>query len=71
MHRDARLEPTYVEFVTDERLETLVGCHERAFYFFSGVPREVLYDNTRTVVNDRDQYGPGLQAGLLGKTAKR
>ena len=51
---------TYVEFVSDERLETLLGCHERAFYFFGGVPREVLYDNMRTVVTDRDQYGPGL-----------
>jgi transposase len=51
---------TYVEFVGDERLETLLGCHERAFYFFGGVPREVLYDNMRTVVTDRDQYGPGL-----------
>lgn len=50
----------YVEFVTDERLETLLSCHEHAFYFFSGVPREVLYDNMRTVVTDRDQYGPGL-----------
>jgi len=51
---------TYVEFVSDERLETLLGCHERAFYFFGGVPREVLYDNMRTVVTDRDRYGPGL-----------
>ena len=51
---------TYVEFVTDEPLETLLGCHERAFYFFGGEPREVLYDNMRTVVSDRDQYGPGL-----------
>ena len=51
---------TYVEFVTDERLETLLGCHERGFYFFGGVPREVLYDNMRTVVSDRDRYGPGL-----------
>ena len=51
---------TYVEFVNDERLETLLGCHERAFFFFGGVPREVLYDNMRTVVTDRDQYGPGL-----------
>jgi hypothetical protein len=25
---------TYVEFVTDERMETLLGCHERAFYYF-------------------------------------
>jgi len=51
---------SYVEFVTDERLETLLGCHERAFYFFGGVPREVLCDNMRTVVTERDRYGPGL-----------
>jgi len=51
---------TYVEFVTDERLETLLGCHERAFFFFGGVPREVLYDNMRTVVTERDHYGPGM-----------
>jgi len=50
----------YVEFVSDERLETLLGCHERAFYYFGGIPREVLYDNMRTVVTDRDRYGPGL-----------
>jgi transposase len=51
---------TFVEFVSDERMETLLGCQERAFYFFGGVPREVLYDNMRTVVTDRDRYGPGL-----------
>ena len=51
---------TYVEFVADERLETLLGCHERAFFFFGGVPREVLYDNMRTVVTERDHYGPGM-----------
>jgi transposase len=51
---------TFIEFVTDERMETLLGCHERAFYYFGGVPREVLYDNMRTVVTDRDRYGPGL-----------
>jgi transposase len=49
----------YVEFVDDERLETLLGCHERAFYFFGGVPREVLYDNMQAVVTARDAYGPG------------
>jgi transposase len=51
---------TFVEFVTDERMETLLGCHERAFFYFGGVPREVLYDNMRTVVTERDRYGPGL-----------
>ena len=49
---------SYVEFVTDERIETLLGCHERAFCFFGGVPHEVLYDNMRTVVTERDHYGP-------------
>ena len=50
----------YVEFVTDERLETLLAAHERAFLTFGGVPRVVLYDNMRTVVLQRDCYGPGL-----------
>ncbi len=50
---------SYVEFVTDERLPTLLGCHERAFDFFDGVPRAVLYDNIKTVVIGRDAYGPG------------
>jgi transposase len=49
----------YVEFVTDERVETLIACHERAFLAFGGVPREVLYDNVRTVVTQRDAYGQG------------
>jgi len=49
----------YVEFVTDEKLETLLACHKNAFVFFDGVPREVLYDNMRTVVIGRDVYGPG------------
>jgi transposase len=51
---------SYVEFVTDEKLPTLLACHERAFEFFGGVPREVLYDNVKTVVIGRDVYGPGL-----------
>lgn len=50
---------SYVEFVTDERLDTLLACHENAFLFFGGVPRQVLYDNMRTVVLGRDAYGPG------------
>lgn len=49
----------YVEFVADERLETLLAAHEHAFLAFGGVPREVLYDNMRTVVQERDRYGQG------------
>jgi transposase len=50
---------TYVEFVTDERVETLIEAHENAFFAFGGVPREVLYDNMRTVVLERHGYGHG------------
>ncbi len=49
----------YVEFVANERIETLIAAHENAFLFFGGVPREVLYDNMRTVVAERHGYGTG------------
>jgi transposase len=50
----------YVEFCEDERVETLTGCHENAFLAFGGVPREVLYDNMKTVVIERNTYGQGV-----------
>jgi transposase len=50
----------YVHYVTDERIDTLVACHVLAFEYFGGVVREVLYDNVKTVVIARDEYGPGL-----------
>lgn len=49
----------YAQFVTDERFETLMACHEAAFAFFGGTPRDVLYENIRTVVIGRDAYSPG------------
>jgi len=49
----------YVEFVRDEKEFTLLRCHENAFEFFGGVPREGLYDNMKTVVIERDRYGEG------------
>lgn len=47
----------YVEFCDNEQLESLLGCHENAFGFFSGVPHEILYDNMKTVVHERNAYG--------------
>lgn len=51
---------SYVEFVTDERFETLRACHEHAFDYFQGVPKQVLYDNMKTVILKRNAYGGGL-----------
>jgi transposase len=40
----------YVEFVRDERLSTLLRCHNDAFEYFGGYCNEGLYDNMKTVV---------------------
>ena len=50
---------SYVEFCDDEKVETLILAHEHAFAAFGGSPREVLYDNVKTVVLERNTYGRG------------
>lgn len=47
----------YVEFVENEKLQTLIECHERAFKYFGGVPQTIVYDNMRTVVRDIKAQG--------------
>ncbi len=59
---------SYVEFVADMRLDTLLACHANCFVWFGGVPRRALYDNMKTVVIERDAYGPKqhrFQPGFL------
>jgi transposase len=58
----------HIEFCDDERVETLIRCHENTFMAFGGVPREVLFDNMKTVVLERNTYGRGVHrfhAGFL------
>jgi len=40
----------FVDFALDQRMETFLAMHERAFAYFGGVPRRVLYDNLKSVV---------------------
>ena len=49
----------YIEFTDNMRYDTLESCHRNAFGFFGGVPQEVLYDNMKTVVLQRDAYQTG------------
>lgn len=49
----------YVEFVDNERAETLIACLERAFQYFGGVPQQLLCDNPKTIVIERHAYGDG------------
>jgi transposase len=48
---------TYVEFVTTEEFAQLKQCHINAFDYFGGVPLDILYDNMKTVVLERNTFG--------------
>ena len=50
----------FVKFTTAEDTGTLCGALREAFDHFGGVPAEVLMDNAKSVVIERDAYGPGL-----------
>jgi transposase len=59
---------SFVEFVTDMKVETLIACHQHASEAFGGVTRRILYDNMKTVVIERDARGAGahrFHAGFL------
>ncbi|MCW0312766.1 hypothetical protein NB694_002566 [Pantoea ananatis] len=49
----------YIEFTDNMRYDTLEAYNRNAFSFFGGVQREVLYDNMKTVVLQRDAYQTG------------
>jgi transposase len=43
----------YVEFTRSEKFEEFIRCHENAFQYFGGTPRECWYDNLTSAVSDR------------------
>lgn len=49
----------FVMFTNSQCFDVLRECHETAFSFFGGVPLEVLYDNMKTVVLQRNAFGEG------------
>jgi transposase len=50
---------TFVKFTTDETAATLCAALREAFDYFGGVPAQVLMDNAKSVVIERDAYGEG------------
>lgn len=40
----------YAELVHDQKVETWLGCHRRAFEFFGGVPAKVVLDNLKAAI---------------------
>lgn len=49
----------YIEFVIKQNLQTLIQCHINAFTNL-GVPKEVIYDNMKTVVIRREKVPKGI-----------
>ncbi|MFM2153712.1 MAG: family transposase [Pseudomonadota bacterium] len=49
----ARSRATFAYFTLDQTLESFLRCHERALHYFGGVPRQLLYDNLKSVVLSR------------------
>jgi transposase len=50
---------TFVRFSERERQEDWVEGLEEAFEYFGGVPKEVLFDNAKAIMIERDAYGEG------------
>ena len=50
---------TYVRFSEHERQEDWLSGITEAFHYFGGVTEEVLFDNAKTIMIERDAYGEG------------
>jgi transposase len=50
---------TYVRFSEHERPEDWLQGIEEACHYFGGVPQEILFDNAKTIMIERDTYGDG------------
>jgi len=50
---------TYVYFTDNMRYDTFEDCHKKAYSYFGGIPKNILYDNLKSVVIKRNAYGAG------------
>lgn len=56
---------TFCRFVGSMDLVTFWACHRRAFAHFGGVPKELLYDRTKTVVKQHVGRPHGLEREIF------
>jgi transposase len=50
-----------VKLTTDKTASALCAALREALDYFGGVPAELLLDNAKSVVIERDAYGAGLR----------
>lgn len=51
----------YAELVRDQKVETWLGCHRRAFEAFGGVPTRVTIDNPKCAITKACYHDPQVQ----------
>ena len=51
----------YAEIVTDQKVDTWLACHRRAFEFFNGVPARVIIDNPKCAITRACYRDPKVQ----------
>ena len=51
----------YAEFVSDQTVETWLGCHRRAFEWFGGVPERSIIDNPKCAITRAAITDPTVQ----------
>ena len=51
----------YAEIVWNQKTPTWLACHQRAFRFFSGVPRRVVLDNAACAITKACRKEPSVQ----------
>jgi transposase len=51
----------YAEVVLDQKVETWLGCHRRAFEAFGGVPARVVIDNPKCAITRACYHDPDVQ----------
>ena len=51
----------YAEIVRDQKVETWLGCHRRAFEFFGGVIAKVIIDNAKCAIIKACFHDPEVQ----------
>ena len=47
----------FIYFTNSMKQEVWQECHEKAFAYFGGTPKTILYDNLKSAIIQRDKYG--------------
>ena len=50
----------YIEFTLKQTMEHLLQCHRNAFEFFGRVPRKIMCDNAKTMIQEHPPVGPPI-----------